>query len=104
MADLTMNPFTAHPQRQGITYFEHGRFALGIACRLLASVAAFALHAALPFVPVARRFDLAATATYLNACNRRIETAKRAAHPGAEPDLAAFNQPRALRGLLATQQ
>jgi hypothetical protein len=36
-----MNPFATHPQQQGVTYFEHWRFAMGIAYRLLTSVVAF---------------------------------------------------------------
>lgn len=99
-----MNPFTAHLQRQELTYLEHGRLAMGVACRLLASVAAFALHAVLPFVPISRGLDLNATATYLNDCNRRIETARRTVRAGAEPDRARRTQPRALRGFLLTQQ
>lgn len=99
-----MNPFTAHPHHQGITYLQHWRFATGIAWRLLASVAAFALHATLPFVPIARRLDLEATAGYLAECNRRIETAKRRARAGARPDLAAFGRQRTPRRVLVTQQ
>jgi hypothetical protein len=45
-----MNPLTTHPEQQGVTYFEHWRFAMGIAYRLLSSVIAFALHAMLPKV------------------------------------------------------
>ena len=70
-----MNPFTTHPHRQGISYVEHWQFAMGIAFRLLASVVAFALHAILPFLPIAPRFDLEATAAYLKERNRWIETA-----------------------------
>jgi len=99
-----MNPFTAHPQHQGFTYLEHWRFAMGIACRLLASVAAFALHAVLPFFPIARRLDLGATAAYLAECNRRIETAKRTARAGAEPDFSAPHGQRTFRRLLVIQQ
>ncbi len=51
------NPFTTHPHRQGISYVEHWRFAMGIAFRLLTSVFTFALHAILPFLPIARRND-----------------------------------------------
>jgi len=70
-----MNPFTTHPHRQGISYVEHFRFAMGIAFRLLTSVVAFALHAILPFSPIAPRLDLEATAAYLKERNRWIETA-----------------------------
>ena len=71
------NPLTAHPHRQGISYFEHWQFAMGIAFRLLASVVAFALHAILPFLPIAPRLDLEATAAYLKERNRWIEAASR---------------------------
>jgi Family of unknown function (DUF6356) len=72
-----MNPLTAHPHRQGIDYVEHWLFAMGIALRLLSSVVAFALHAILPFLPIAPRLDLEATAAYLAERNRWIgSTAK----------------------------
>jgi len=72
-----MNPFTAHPHRQGIDYVEHLQFAMGIAFRLLTSVGAFALHAILPFLPIAPRLDLEATTAYLEERNRWIEAAHR---------------------------
>ena len=84
-----MNPFTTHPHRQGITYAEHWRFAMGIAWRLLTSVVAFALHALLPCLGIARRLDLEATAAYLDERNRWIETASRV-RPGGAPSLAAI--------------
>jgi len=71
-----MNPFTEHTQQQGITYFAHGCFAMGIAWRLLASVAAFAIHAIFPFIDIERRLDLEATAAFLQQRNRWIEQAK----------------------------
>lgn len=71
-----MNPVTAHPQQQGITYVEHWCFAMGIAYRLLISVVAFAVHAILPFIPIEPRLDLESTAAYLTERNRWIETAK----------------------------
>ena len=81
-----MNPFTAHPHHQGVTYFEHWRFAMGIACRLLMSVLAFAAHAILPSISINPRFDLEATAAYLTERNRWIETARDSAQrePGSE--------------------
>ena len=42
-----MNPFTMHTQEQGITYWEHWDFAMGIAYRLMISVMAFALPIAM---------------------------------------------------------
>jgi hypothetical protein len=89
--DSTMrltNPFTEHPQRQGVTYFEHWCFAMGIAARLLRSVAAFALHALLPCAPIARRLDLEATAAYLYERNRWIESANRSKQRKARPTFA----------------
>ena len=45
----SQNPFTAHPQSVGETYFEHMGVAAGFGLRLLgASIAAF-VHAVLPF-------------------------------------------------------
>ncbi len=70
-----MRAFTEHPHKQGVTYFEHWLFAIGIACRLLRSVVAFAVHAMLPFIPIERRFDLEATSEFLLERNRFIENA-----------------------------
>ena len=70
-----MNVFTDHPRRQGVTYFEHWQFAMGIAWRLFCSVAAFAIHAMLPAITIERRFDLEATSAFLLERNRFIESA-----------------------------
>ncbi len=70
-----MNAFTDHPHQQGVTYFEHWSFAMGIAWRLLCSVVEFALHALLPCITIQRRFDLEATSAFLLERNRFIETA-----------------------------
>ncbi len=75
-----MNAFTGHPHAQGVTYFEHWCFAMGIAWRLLSSVIAFALHALLPFITIERRFDLEATSAFLMERNHFIETAAASAH------------------------
>lgn len=75
-----MNAFTEHPHEQGVTYFEHWSFAMGIAWRLLCSVLAFALHALLPFITIERRFDLEATSAFLLERNQFIETAAATAH------------------------
>ncbi len=72
---MTMLTLTDHPHQQGVTYFEHWNFAMGIAWRLLTSVFAFALHAALPFISIEPRLDLEATAAYLNERNHFIEAA-----------------------------
>lgn len=71
-----MNPFTVHPQQQGISYIEHWHFAMGIACHLLTRVLAFALHAVMPFIPIAPRHDLESTTVYLMERNQWIETTK----------------------------
>lgn len=70
-----MNPMTKHTQEQGITYWQHWGFAMGIAYRLLISVLAFALHAMLPFISIESRHDLEATSAYLEERNHWIETA-----------------------------
>lgn len=93
-----MNPFTNHPHRQGISYVEHWWFAMGIAFRLLTSVVAFALHAILPFLPIARRLDLGATAAYLAERNRWIETASRPAPS------SSTRMPRGIRPVGAPSQ
>lgn len=82
-----MNPFTEHTQRQGVGYIEHAGFALGIALRLLRSVAAFALHAVFPFIGIERRLDLEATAVFLLERNAWIEgaPARSADSPADQP-------------------
>ena len=75
-----MSFFTEHPHEQGITYFEHWRFAMGIAWRLLSSVVAFALHAVLPFTSIEPQYDLEATAGFLLERNDFIEAAAASRH------------------------
>ncbi|MEA3411155.1 MAG: DUF6356 family protein [Pseudomonadota bacterium] len=91
-----MNPFTNHPRQQGVTYFEHWRFAMGIACRLVTSVAAFAVHALLPFIPIEPRRDLESTAAWLTERNRWIETARRTGRADGQPKVTVLNQPSAI--------
>lgn len=92
------NPLTAHPHRQGISYAEHWWFAMGIALRLLSSVVAFALHAMLPFLSIAPRPDLEATAAYLAERNRWIGTTA-----GTSPGLST-RMPRGVRTVGASSQ
>ena len=47
---------------------------IAIACRLMISVVAFALHGILPFIDIAKRHDLEATMAYLNERNEWIES------------------------------
>lgn len=70
-----MRAFTNHPHEQGVTYFEHWAFAMGIAWRLLCSVMAFAVHALLPLITIERRLVLEATAAFLAERNRFIGAA-----------------------------
>jgi hypothetical protein len=71
-----MNPFTTHPQQQGITYLEHLSFAMGTAYRLFHAAVAFAVHALFPFISIEPEFDLEATAAFIKERNEWIETAK----------------------------
>lgn len=70
-----MTIFTEHPHAQGVSYFEHWGFAIGIAWRLLRSVLAFSLHAVLPFITIHQELDLEATSEFLLERNVFIETA-----------------------------
>jgi hypothetical protein len=79
-----MNPLTKHTQQQGVTYLEHWGFAMGIACRLLVSVIAFALHAMLPFLSIEPQHDLEATAAFLEERNHWIEAAPYRQHGESE--------------------
>lgn len=71
-----MNPFIAHPQKQGITYTTHLFFAMGIAMRLFHSMIAFASHAIFPFMDIRRSLDLEATRAYLQERNEWIQSKK----------------------------
>ncbi|MES9945904.1 MAG: hypothetical protein B6D77_17200 [gamma proteobacterium symbiont of Ctena orbiculata] len=70
-----MKYFTQHLHDQGISYFQHADFALGIAFRLGASVLVFALHGLFPWIGINRRLDLEATSAYLLQQNDWIESA-----------------------------
>ena len=72
-----MNPFTEHTEQQGVSYWEHWGFAMGISYRLLISVIAFAMHAIFPFISIDSSIDLEATATFLNERNHWIETVEK---------------------------
>lgn len=76
-----MNPFNAHPHAQGITYWSHFAFAMGIALRLLHSVVAFATHAVFPFIGIDRSLDLTETSRYLQERNHWIEGSKQGVAP-----------------------
>jgi len=79
LRETKMTVFTKHPHEQGVSYFEHLGFAIGIAGRLLTTVVAFTLHALFPFITIQRQFDLEATSAFLLERNRFIEAA--AANP-----------------------
>ncbi len=89
-----MKAFTRHPHEQGVTYFEHWAFAMGIAWRLLSSVAAFVLHALLPFISIESKFDLEATSAFLIERNHFIETAAATAHAQPNPGRTLTNPGR----------
>lgn len=71
-----MNPSAQHAQQQGISYFEHLYFAMGIAWHLSSCVFAFAMHAVFPFTNIDATFDLDATTGFLQERNYWIENAK----------------------------
>lgn len=89
-----MNALTRHPCRQGLTYFEHLVFAMGIAWRLSSSVTVFALHALLPFISIQPRLDLEATSTFLMERNHFVESAAATAHTHANPARASLKPGR----------
>jgi hypothetical protein len=72
-----MNPFTQHTNQQGVTYWEHWCFAMGISWRLFNSVSALTLHAIFPFMEIEKRLDLEATAAFLLERNDWIENASK---------------------------
>ena len=80
-----MTIFTGHPHAQGVSYFEHLAFAIGIAWRLFRSVLAFSLHALLPFITIGRQLELEATSAFLLERNDFIETAAAKGHASQYP-------------------
>ena len=83
-----MTAFTQHPHDQGITYFEHWRFAMKIAWRLLRSVVAFGVHALMPWISIEKHLDLEATSAYLLERNEFIESSAAAVRVPAHSQLA----------------
>lgn len=83
-----MNVFTQHPHDQGVSYFAHWNFAIGIAWRLFRSVIAFALHALLPCIKIEKKLDLEATSNYLQERNAFIGAAADAGR--VQPDVEPF--------------
>jgi len=71
-----MNIFIKHTQQQGVTYWEHMVFAVGIAARLSNSVVAFTLHGVFPFIDIKKELDLEATARFIKEKNGWIEGKK----------------------------
>ena len=80
-----MTIFTEHPHEQGVTYFEHWAFAIGIAWRLFRSVLAFSIHALLPIITIDRQLDLEATSAFLLERNDFIEAAATKARNASIP-------------------
>lgn len=87
-----MNPFTEHTQQQGVGYWEHWGFAMGIAYRLMISVLAFAIHAMFPFITIEQDHDLEATTVFLEEQNQWIEAAKKAKRETEQPAYIASNR------------
>ena len=67
-----MNLFTEHTHKQGLTYIQHWCFAMGVAWRLMNSIAAFIVHAIFPFIRIARKHDFEATIAFMNERNEWI--------------------------------
>jgi hypothetical protein len=75
-----MNLFTEHTHKQGLTYIEHWCFAMGIAWRLMNSMAAFTVHAIFPFISIARKLDFEATIAFIHERNEWIAYARENKH------------------------
>ena len=75
-----MNLFTEHTHEQGLTYIEHWCFAMGIAWRLMNSMAAFTVHAIFPFISIARKHDFEATIAFIHERNEWIAYARKNKH------------------------
>lgn len=73
---LIIRLFLAHPHHQGVSYFAHMQFAMGIGMQLGLSVIAFILHAIFPFIDIPRSLDLEATSRFLQEQNNWIEDQK----------------------------
>ena len=75
-----MNLFTEHTHQQGLTYIEHWCFAMGVAWRLMNSMAAFTVHAIFPFISIARKLDFEATIAFIHERNEWIAYARKNKH------------------------
>ena len=75
-----MNLFTEHTHQQGLTYIEHWCFAMGVAWRLMNSMAAFTVHAIFPFISIARKLDFEATIAFIHERNEWIATTRKNKH------------------------
>lgn len=73
---LLIRAFLAHPHNQGVSYFVHLQFAMGIAIQLGLSVFFFTLHAIFPFIDIPRSLDLEASTHFLQQQNNWIEGQK----------------------------
>jgi len=72
--NILIEPFCKHPREHaGKTYWVHGKFALFISIRLLASSAIFALHAIFPFIPIPKRLNLGCTIDFLKNRNDHVK-------------------------------
>jgi hypothetical protein len=80
-----MTVFTQHPHDQGISYFEHWSFAMGIAWRLFRSVFVSAVHAVMPWITIEKQLDLEATSAFLLERNDFIEMAAGKTSDDAHP-------------------
>lgn len=91
-----MNPFTHHPQQQGISYREHLEFAVGIAVQLFITAVAFALHGIFPFIGIKPALDLEATTDFMRERSEWIENMK-------QKKLSARTQTGSMRQELESQ-
>ena len=75
-----MNLFTEHTHKQGLTYIEHWCFAMGVAWRLMNSMAAFTVHAIFPFISIAGKYDFEETIAFMNERNEWIAYSRENKH------------------------
>jgi hypothetical protein len=53
-----MNIFNEHPSTVGENWWQHFRFTVGVACKLLIASVFWMLHGLFPFIPIPLSFNL----------------------------------------------
>jgi len=67
------NFFINHPQKNGMTYFEHFRFSFSTGLQLAVSSVFFVIHSIFTFIPIPKPFNCKGIVDSLDECASRTE-------------------------------